>query len=98
VINPISWTTKETLATAQESLGSTLPNENLEFVSVGQYADAQIDLNRGVLICSMRMWKNYLQEMQFFPKGVYHSFDYPFYYFNIRENAENRANVYLENN
>lgn len=98
VINPISWTTKETLATAQESLGSTLPNENLEFVSVGQYADAQIDLNRGVLICSTADVEKLSPGNAVFPKGVYHSFDYPFYYFNIRENAENRANVYLENN
>ena len=29
-------------------------------------------------------------------KGVYHTFDYPFYYFNLRENAENRTNKYFE--
>jgi hypothetical protein len=27
--------------------------------------------------------------------GVYHSWDFPFYYFNIRENAERRANAFL---
>ncbi len=34
-----------------------------------------------------------------FPRGVYHGYDYPFYYHNIRENAENRVRNYLyENN
>lgn|GEM_PF-7003300 len=31
-----------------------------------------------------------------FGKGVYHTFDYPFYYFNLRQNAENRSDKYLE--
>jgi len=32
---------------------------------------------------------------QVFGKGVYHSFDYPFYYMNIRENATNRIENFL---
>ena len=27
--------------------------------------------------------------------GIYHSFDIPFYYYNLRQNAENRANKFL---
>jgi hypothetical protein len=29
-----------------------------------------------------------------FPKGVYHAYDYPFYYFDIRANAANRVQRY----
>jgi hypothetical protein len=28
--------------------------------------------------------------------GIYHPFDYPFYYFDIRANAEDRVAKYLE--
>ncbi len=28
--------------------------------------------------------------------GVYHSFDIPFYYYNLRENAKKRANKFME--
>jgi len=31
-----------------------------------------------------------------FPKGVYHGWDYAFYYYNIRANAANRVNKYLK--
>lgn len=97
VINPISWTTEETLATAEEGLGSTLPNEEFKSVPVGKYADARIDKTKGVLICSTADVEKLSPGNELFPKGVYHRFDYPFYYFNIRENAANRAKIYLDN-
>jgi hypothetical protein len=56
-------------------------------------ADARVDIASGVLIC-MTVDEDGLNGLAHhgFPRGVYHSFDYPFYYFNIRENAQNRAN------
>jgi hypothetical protein len=97
VINPILWTTEETLATAEEGLGSILPNKDLKFIPAGKYADAQIDKTRGVLICSTADVEKLSPGNAVIPKGIYHSFDYPFYYYNIRENAANRARIYLEN-
>lgn len=96
VINPITWTTDETLATAQAGLGSKLPNKEIKFVPVGKYADARIDKSKGVLICSTADVEKLAPGNLIFPKGAYHSFDYPFYYYNIRENAANRARIYLE--
>jgi hypothetical protein len=98
VINPISWTREETPATREESFGSTLPNEKLEFVPVGQYADARVDKTRGVLICSTADVDKLAPGNPVFGRGVYHSFDYPFYYFDIRENAANRTKAFLEKN
>lgn len=95
VINPISWTREETLAPAEDSLGSILPNEDFIFVPVGKYADARIDKSKGVLICSTADVEKLAPGTEFFGKGVYHSYDYPFYYFNIRENAENRVRIFL---
>ncbi len=97
VINPISWTTEETLATAEEGLGSILPNKELKFIPAGRYADARIDKAKGVLICSTANVEKLSPGSEVFGKGVYHSFDYPFYYFNIRENAANRAKLFLIN-
>lgn len=97
VINPINWKRDETPATASESLGSLMPASTSisSFAKVPAFADARIDLAQGVVICSSvneDVMKS-LNPVQ--PKGVYHSFDFPFYYFNLRENAENRANLFL---
>jgi hypothetical protein len=96
VINPISWTRTETLATAQESLGAYLPApDGSGYRKVMDYADARIDLSKGILICSTADEDALLPLTATFGRGIYHSFDYPFYYFNIRQNAENRINKYL---
>lgn len=93
-INPINWTREETLATAQENLGSQLISKEGEVLAtVKNYADACVNKTRGVLICST-IDANTLPS-GIFPKGVYHSFDYPFYFYNIRENAANRTKIFL---
>jgi hypothetical protein len=56
---------------------------------VPQYADARIDITNGVLICSTAD-TNTIGIL-----GIYHNFDYPFYYFNIRSNAANRITKFL---
>ena len=97
VINPITWTRTESLATTDEGLGSIMPNPStLIFEAAPQYADAQVDIANGVLLCTTAD-EDLLYELtqHGFPRGVYHSFDYPFYYYNIRENAQNRVNRYL---
>jgi hypothetical protein len=90
VINPISWSTEEDLVLANDSrnLGTSIP-------SVLPYADARIDKVKGVLICSIAN-KNVMQSLSSaLPKGVYHSFDYLFYYYNLRANAANRVAKFL---
>jgi len=68
----------------------------LVFEPVNQYADAQVDIANGVLICTTAD-EDLLYELtqHGFPRGVYHNFDYPFYYYNLRANAQNRINKYL---
>jgi hypothetical protein len=56
---------------------------------VPQYADARIDITNGVLICSTA------DTNTIGIQGIYHNFDYPFYYFNIRSNAANRVTKFL---
>ncbi len=92
VINPISWTREETLATIAEGLGSYLPDPvTNELRRVPQYADARIDKTQGVLICSTADEAALTSAASMMGIGVYHSYDIPFYFFNLRANAENRA-------
>jgi hypothetical protein len=94
-INPITWTTEETLATAEQSLGSRLLDKAGNWVLVKNYADARVDKARGVIICSTADVKTFSPGNAVFPQGVYHSLDYPFYYYNLRENAAKRTGKYL---
>ncbi|PKM48705.1 MAG: hypothetical protein CVV01_02125, partial [Firmicutes bacterium HGW-Firmicutes-6] len=94
VINPIIWTRDETPTTVEESLGSFMPNSSGQFVKI-PYADAQVDIANGVLICNSANEEALSVYTASFGPGVYHSFDYPFYYYNIQENAKNRADKFL---
>ncbi len=103
VINPISWTTDETPAPASKNLGSLVLNSDGSAVlnADGTYkvaenfADAKIDKAKGVLVCSTVDVEKFAPGNSTFGKGIFHSFDYPFYYFNIRENAKNRTEHFL---
>jgi pimeloyl-ACP methyl ester carboxylesterase len=102
-INPITWTRTEELAPAALSLGSLALNKDGSAmldqegnpVRVKHYADAQVNKARGVVICSTADVNLLSPGNALLPKGVYHSFDYPFYYFNLRANADNRVAQYF---
>jgi len=92
VINPITWTRDETMATTAQGLGSYMPvPPTYAFMQVPQYADAKVDTTNGVLICSTA------DISLGFGPGIFHSYDYPFYYFNLRANAANRVQKFLKN-
>ncbi|RJP67055.1 MAG: DUF3089 domain-containing protein [Ignavibacteriales bacterium] len=100
VINPITWTRDETLVTADKNLGSLILNPDGSIAQgipepVMNYADAQVDKVKGAVICSTADVDKLAPGNAVLVKGVFHSFDYPFYYYNIRENAENRTKKFL---
>jgi len=97
VINPITWTRDETLADTIQGLGSLFPNKAGVWVKIPQYADARVDTVKGVLICTSADEARIaiIDSLSGFPKGVYHSFDYPFCYYNLRQNAANRIQKFL---
>jgi hypothetical protein len=103
VINPITWTRTGELAPAEQNLGSIILNsdgtvklmDGDKIVPVKNYADAQVNQERNALICSTADVNRLSPGNAVFPKGIFHSFDYPFYYMNIRENAANRAKIFL---
>jgi len=103
-INPITWTRAETVAPASQNLGGISVNPQTGYavvdasgnpVKVMNYADAQVNTARGVVICSTADPSQLAPGNQLVANGVYHPFDYPFYYFDIRANAANRVAHYL---
>lgn len=102
VINPLTWTTGTEKAGVEQNLGS-LAIRNRQIVRNWKgtvltrkgIASAQIDPVRGVLICDSVDPEMYSSPPPF-PAGVYHGYDYPFYFENIRQNAILRSSVYLE--
>lgn len=91
-INPISWTLDETPATTGEGLGSYMPDANGSFHQVPQYADARVDASIGAVVCSTAVDSELILG---FGPGIYHSYDIPFYYYNLRANAANRTEKFL---
>ena len=96
-INPITWTCEETHASEEQNLGSLIIDEqwNILESNVKNYADARVDKKRGVVVCSTVNAEMLDFGNPLFPRGVYHSFDYPFYYYNLRENAAERIRSYF---
>lgn len=98
--NPITWTRTEATATADRSRGSIrlhpdgtpVTGPDGEPLLVRGMADARVDTARGVVICSSVDVIVFSPGTNgFVPKGVYHTFDYPFYYFDLRANAADRV-------
>jgi hypothetical protein len=91
-INPITWTREEIPAAVEQSLGSRI-DFNGTYVDKLKYADARVDKQRGVVICNVD--PTTLPAKTHWAKGIYHTHDYGLYYYNLRENAANRAKKFL---
>lgn len=98
VINPITWTTDETHAGAELSLGSRLQDANGLFEKKEHFADAQVDKKRGAILCSTVNPEDYKLDLPIFPLGVLHGSDYPFYYYDLQQNVKDRAEAYRQAN
>lgn len=94
-INPISWTRGPTPAPASASLGSYLPDDTGGLAKVEHYADATVDAARGVVKCSTVDPTTLQSASGVFPAGVLHSGDVGLYYYDLRANAQARADAFL---
>lgn len=98
-INPLNWKTDETPASAEENKGMLSPVHWLHCWEIihDNLADATIDLNRGVVVTSLWDPEKYPLETNVPVAGdkSYHTFDYAFFYMNLRENCKKRIESYL---
>ena len=96
VINPLSWTRSEEPAGIERNLGSAILDATGTLLILPGFADAKVDLDRSVVLCSTVEGKlPVLASSAHLPKGVYHSFDYSLYYANLSENINQRIAVYF---
>jgi hypothetical protein len=106
VINPITWTRKETTVPAARNLGSIelnpatggtpFLNPDGSIKKFMDIADATIDTEKGVVICStIDASAPPYYTPGGFPMGVLHTFDYALYFFDVRANAANRIAHFL---
>ncbi|MFH1440429.1 MAG: DUF3089 domain-containing protein [Candidatus Omnitrophota bacterium] len=91
VVNPLIWTTSEEIAPATFNQGAVFLNADLSETIVPNYTSAQIK-NGGLVI--PRVIDEGQLDMPFGP-GIYHNYDYLFFYENIRENVKKRIETFL---
>lgn len=105
-INPLNWKRDDTYAPASENIGDRIPImepgsfEALEFkFHKPGLADAQLDLERGVVVCTT-LADYYVKPEEHGADNIFgpaslHESDYAAYWDNIRENVMTRIEAFL---
>jgi len=92
-VNPLNWKTTSEYAPKELNLGAVFFKGNGEIDSiVGQFTDAWIDDN-GALVTGTPNVNAYSSDI--FPIGVYHMYDYSFFFNNLKENVGVRIETYF---
>ncbi len=94
-INPLNWETDNTYADNSENMGAVFFNDQTgEFLEeVSNYCDAQINLDSAAVTTSI---PDDDLEIGPYSPGVYHRYDYAFWYRNLEANVATRINAYLD--
>ena len=95
-INPLNWKTDGTPAGKEENLGACFTDYSGEIVTeIPQLTGAYIDPERGALKVPDVSPDDYPPGLDIFSEGVYHLYDYQFFYRNLQENVGARVDAYL---
>lgn len=96
-INPLNWKTDGTPADKSLNLGACFTNYDGEITKeIPQLTGAYIDDVRGALKVSDIAPEDY--PAQLFEDGIYHIYDYQFFYRNLQKNVQTRLDSYLSEN
>ena len=88
-INPLNWKTDSTLADKSLNKGACFTRYSGEIKKeLPQLTGAYLDEDRGTLIVTDITPSDYSNSL--FPDGVYHLYDYQFFYRNLQENVATR--------
>jgi len=93
IINPLNWKRDATYAGVDMNKGSLKANAEGVLEQVEGRADAQLDLQRGVVVCTTDT--NYLPESTTFGDKSFHFEDGALYYGNMKENGKKRIAAFL---
>ncbi|WFN35884.1 DUF3089 domain-containing protein [Methanomicrobium antiquum] len=96
-INPLNWKTDSTYASASENLGARFYDDSTgEFLrEVANYSDAKINPDTKALETTIP--KGEQLDIGPYTEGVYHRYDYAFWYRNLEQNVGVRIAAYLAN-
>ena len=95
-INPLNWETDGTPAGKEENLGACFTDYSGAIVTeIPQLTGACIDPVRGALKVPDVTAEEYPPVLSIFSDGVYHLYDYQFFYRNLQENVSVRLEAYL---
>lgn len=93
-INPLNWKTDATPATAAENLGACFTDYSGAITKeIPHLTGAYLDAQRGTLKVPDVSPADYSNSL--FPDGVYHLYDYQFFYRNLQENVALRVEAYF---
>ena len=98
-INPLNWKTDGTVANKALNDGACFTDYDGNIVNeVPQLTGAYIDETRGALKVTDIISEEYPPVLSIFDSGVYHLYDYQFFYRNLQKNVSDRVAKYIEIN
>jgi hypothetical protein len=97
-INPLNWKTDSTVADKSLNLGACFTNYSGAIKNeITNLTGAYIDEVRGALKVTDVNSADYPASLSFCQDGVYHVYDYQFFYRNLQVNVATRLHAYLAN-
>jgi hypothetical protein len=95
-INPLNWRTDWKEADKSLNKGACFVDVSGNIVKeIPHLTGAYIDMKRGALKAPDVSPEAYPSGLSIFPQGVYHIYDYQFFYRNLQENVAARIEAYF---
>ncbi|WHH58639.1 DUF3089 domain-containing protein [Petroclostridium sp. X23] len=93
-INPLNWKSDSTLASRELHLGACFTDYTGNIVNeISQFTGAYIDPERGTLKVTDVSADKYPPVLDIFERGVFHIYDYQFFFRNLQENVKTRVEM-----
>ena len=94
-INPLSWSTGSGVATRDLNMGACFTDYSGSVTTeIPYFTGAYLDEERGTLKVTDVIMSDYSNSL--FPDGVYHLYDYQFFFRNLQDNVKKRVDAYFE--
>lgn len=94
-INPLNWRTDGSLADKSLNLGACFTDyDGAVADEIDNFTSAYIDGERGTLKVPDVNESDYPPMLDIFDSGVYHVYDYQFFYSNLKDNVSERTRAY----
>jgi hypothetical protein len=95
-INPLNWKTDSTVADKELNLGACFTDYDANIkTEINNLTGAYIDEVRGVLKVTDVTPEEYPGSISIVTDGIYHVYDYQFFYRNLQKNVDTRIAAYL---